>query len=225
MIENNLEQVRQANRARRKGVVASSQLRSHFIGLARQVKHWADSQSKQETSRGKTIGVTSLTQSAGRSNVSFNLACALASLDRNTSLLIESDFGKHFVTRRLGHSKAPGLSELLLGVAEKRETIFATSSREVSVMGCGGKSDQEALELPFEGLSSLITEQLDDFGWIVFDLPLADQLTACHSILPQLDAVILTVDASQLDPVQIERFRKQVESQGVDIVGVVLNKV
>jgi Mrp family chromosome partitioning ATPase len=224
MIENNMEQRRQAQRARRRGVVASSSLRLHFVALARQVKQWSETRPNAPTGRGIAIGVTALTKAAGKSTVSFNLACALTSLVRKRGLLIESDFGKHYVTRRLGYARAPGLSEMLLGVAGRHETVFPTALPELSIMGCGRKSDQEAVELPFEELDSMMGESLSDFGFLVFDLPLADHLTACHSILPHLDGIILVVESNQIDQVQIDRFRRHVESQGIAIVGVVLNK-
>jgi Mrp family chromosome partitioning ATPase len=67
-------------------------------------------------------------------------------------------------------------------------------------------------------------EKLNDFGYVVFDLPLATHLTACHSIASHMDGITLTVESNQIDQRQIGRFRRQLESQGVDIIGVVLNK-
>lgn len=225
MIENNIQpDQREFQRARRRGVAPSSSLRRHFFALGRQVKHWADSRREHASGRGVAIGVTSLTKGAGKSTVSFNLACALTSLSRTQGLLVEADFGKHYVSRRLGYARAPGLSEMLLGVAEFEESVLPTTLSDLSVMGCGRKSDQEALELPFDTLPVLMNEQLNEFGFLVFDLPLADHLTACHSILPHLDGVILTVESNQIDQRQINRFRRQAESRGIEIIGVVLNK-
>ena len=215
---------RDMQRARRKGVAPSSSLRRHFFALARQVRTWADARPDHPTGRGVTIGVTSLIRGAGKSTVSFNLAAAMTSLSRSKILLVESDFGKHYVTRRLGYSRAPGLSELLLGVAELEESIFPTPMADLSILGCGRKTDQEALELPFDLLPHLMNEKLNEYGFMIFDLPLANHLTACHSIAPHLDGIILTVESNQIDQRQISRFRKQLESHGVEIIGVVLNK-
>ena len=225
MIENNIQRgQRELKRARRKGVAPSASLRRHFFALARQVRHWAESRPADQTGRGAAIGVTSLVPGAGKSTVSFNLACSLSSLTRNRVLLVESDFGKHYISRRLGHARSPGLGELLLDVAEFDEAVFETPMTDVSVLGCGRKSDQEALELPFDLLPHLMSEKLNEFGFLIFDLPLANHLTACHSITPHLDGVVLTVESNQIDQRQINRFRKQLESQDIEIVGVVLNK-
>lgn len=225
MIENNIDRrQREVKRVRRKGVSPSTKLRRHFIALARQVRHWAESRPIHESGRGTAIGVTSLAAGTGRSTVSFNLACALTSLSRNPVLLVESDFGKQHVSRRLGLGRAPGLGELLLGVAEVDEVVFSTPMTDLSILGAGRKSDQEALEIPFDPLPHLMGEQLNEFGFLVFDLPLANHLTACHSITPYLDGVVLVVESNQIDQRQINRFRRQLESQGIEIVGVVLNK-
>ena len=230
MIENNVgRDQRDLQRARRRGVAPSSSLRRHFFALARQVDQWSKMRKSPGLYSGTTgceysIGVTSLTRGSGRSTVSFNLASALGALKRTNGLLIEADFGKHFVTRRLGFSRSPGLCELLLGVTEIEETIFETPLSDLSLMGCGRKSEQESLELPFDLLPNLIHEKLSNFGFLVFDLPLANHLTACHSIVPHLDGVILAVESSHIDHNEIDRFRRQVEAHGVDIIGVVLNK-
>lgn len=224
MIEDTQRSQRELQKARRKGVAPSSSLRRHFFALARQVRLWSQRYPKHESGRGHALGVTSLTKGAGKSTVSFNLACALTSITRTPTLLVEADLGKHYITRRLGYARAPGLSELLLGVAELEETIFPTPFTDLSIMGAGRKSDQEALELPFDFLPNVLEDKLSDYGMVVFDMPMANHLTACHSIAPHVDGVILTVDSNQIDRRQIERFRKQIEGYGVDIIGVVLNK-
>jgi Mrp family chromosome partitioning ATPase len=225
MIENTRSiSQRDLQRARRKGVAPSASLRRHFFALARQVRKWSQQQERPLSGRGLAIGVTSLTKGAGKSTVAFNLASSLTALDRSKVLLVEADLGKHYVTRRLGFARAPGLSELLLGVCEANEAIFPTTVDDLLIMGAGRKSDQEALELPFDSLSNLMDEHLGEFGFSIFDLPLANHLTACHSITPHLDGIILTVESNLIDRRQIERFRKQVESYGIEIIGVVLNK-
>ena len=168
--------------------------------------------------------MTSLERGVGSSTVSFNLTCALASLCRARTLLIESDFGHPFIAARLGHSKAPGLSELLAGETTEHESVFATPIADVSVVGCGQKTDAEALELPFDGLEPMLKETFAEYTYSVFDLPLASDLTACHSIAPYMDGVILTVDSNYIDQRRVTRFKKKIEAYGVPVLGVVLNK-
>jgi Mrp family chromosome partitioning ATPase len=53
---------------------------------------------------------------------------------------------------------------------------------------------------------------------------MASNLTACYSIAPSLDGIILTVEANHIDQKLITRFRNSMQSLGVPIVGMVINK-
>lgn len=220
MIENNM----QRKRSRRRSIVPSNSLRGHFFALARQIRRWSEADGNLCVGRSTSIGVTSLERGVGSSTVSFNLTCSLASLCRTQTLLVEADFGHSFVAKRLGHEKALGLSELLAGEATEHETVFKTPITDVSVIGCGQKIEHEALELPFDAIEPMLKETFAEFSYSVFDLPLASDLTACHSIIPYLDGVILTVDSNFIDQRRVARFKRQVEGYGVPVLGIVLNK-
>lgn len=214
---------RKSRVARRKGVSPSVSLRRHFVALARQVNDWRQV-NMPRAGRAMRLGITSLSGGAGRSTVSFNLAASLGSLNRSPVLLVESDFGKHYVTRKLGYSRSSGLSELIAGEVELGEIIHPTPLPHVSIVGSGQKMDQEAIELPFADFSKPFDIQAGEFGSIVFDLPVANHLTAFHAIAPHLDGVLLTVESNQIEPRLVDRFRRQLEVQGVPILGLVINK-
>ena len=223
MIENTMNRDQQdRQRAKRMGIAPSASLRRHFVALARQVTRWGAD--KARAGRPLAIGVTSLNAGAGKSTVSYNLSAALCSIARTRTLLVESDFGQHYITRRLGQARSAGLSELLINVAEMEEVVHETPITDLQVMGCGRKSDEEALELPFDFLPELLTEKMLEYGYAIFDLPVSNHLTACHAISPYLDGLILTIEANQIDHRLINRFRKNAESFGVEIVGLVINK-
>jgi len=209
--------------ARRKGIAPSVSLRKHFVALSRQVNDWWLAK-QPDSNRALRLGVTSLVGGAGRSTVSFNMAASMASLNRSQVLLVESDFGKHYVSRRLGLSRMSGLSELIAGEVEFSDIVHRTPLHGLSVIGSGQKPDQEAIELPFKDFSKPFDIQAGEFGSIVFDLPVANHLTAFHAMAPHLDGVLLTVESNQIEPRLVERFRRQLEVQGVPIVGLVINK-
>lgn len=223
MIENTMNRDQQdRQRAKRMGIAPSASLRRHFVALARQVKRWGAD--KARAGRPLTVGVTSLNVGAGKSTVSYNLSAALCSIARTRTLLVESDFGQHYITRRLGQARSAGLSELLINVAEMEEVVHETPITDLQVMGCGRKSDEEALELPFDFLPELLNEKMFEYGYAIFDLPVSNHLTACHAISPFLDGLILTIEANQIDHRQIDRFRKNAANFGVEIIGMVINK-
>ena len=205
------------------GIAPSKSLRRHFLSLARQTRHWAHTTDKAAV-RPCNVGVTSISRGSGNSTVAYNLAVAMTSTSRSKVLLVESDFGRHFITRRLGNARKMGLSELLSGMAESDETICETPIANLDALGCGQVDEQICLELPFDELSSVINRSFTEYSYTIFDLPTANNLTACYSILPALDGVILNVEANQIDQSLIARFRKSMEALNVPIIGLVINK-
>jgi Mrp family chromosome partitioning ATPase len=215
----NGKQKRDYQRAKRQGLAPSLNLRRHFFALARQVKLWADSREIPAV----TLGVTSLERRVGKSTVSFNLASAMKSLIREPVLLIESDFGRSHVARRLEHGNPLGFSDMLLGELSGQGGVHETPLG-LKVMGSGRIPEKKAVELPFDLVRPILSERFADYGFIVFDMPIASELTSCFSLAPHLDGVILTIEAGNMDQRQINRFRKRMEHFGVEIVGVVINK-
>ena len=213
-------------RAKRMGVAPSASLKRHFLALARQTRHWFDSQSQPHSQPGRvrTVGITSLSPKVGNSTIAYNLAVGICSLSRSRALLVESNFGKSFLSRRLGHSRRSGLSEVLVGMAEMEESVSETPISGLDLLGAGQVTDQVALELPFDLLPETINRCFLDYRYAVFDLPIANHLTACYSMVPHLDGVVLAVGASQIDHRRIGRFRQLMQGLGVPIIGLVINK-
>ena len=223
MIENvvNREQ-KDRQRAKRMGVAPSVSLRKHFLALARQVRQWQKSDPLRTESC--SIGVTSLTEGSGTSTIAYNLSVALTTVSRSQVLLVESNFGHHFITRRLGQSRKPGMSELLTGMVVLDDVVNDTPIKNLDLVGCGQTPEQLALELPFDEMQSVIDHNFSQYGYSVFDLPTANNLTPCFSMAPSLDGIILSVEANQINQKEITRFHNAMSSLGVDIIGLVINK-
>ena len=202
----------------RLGLAPSAKLRQHFVALARRVREWNGDR------RPTKIGITSVKRRAGRSTVAFNLAAALTRIENAPTLLVESDFGRHHIARRLGIAGGSGLSDLMTGNAELADCVTDTPIERFSVMSSGRVSEQESLELPFERLQSILESDFQRFGCILFDLPIANDLTSCYSIVPHLDGVILTLDASVTERQQVEKAKQRLAACGTELIGAVLNR-
>ncbi len=139
-------------------------------------------------------------------------------------LLVEADFGKHFISRRIGTAGGAGLSEMIQSGIDTDQCILPTPLGDLAVLGSGSMNERDSLELPFDVVGSMIQEKFSAFGYLVFDLAVADDLTSCLSIAPSLDGTILVVDAAQIDYRQIGKVKKRLENFGVEIIGMVINK-
>ena len=212
--------------ARRLGVSPSIDLRRHFAALARRVKQWS-----APTGRPAKIGVTSLdrvrnrNRNVGKSSIAFNLAASLTRIGGDRILLVESDFGKYFISRKLGYAGATGLSEIIVDGVEPSECILSTPINDLSVLGPGHISELDSVEMPFDLLGPILDSNFDQFGYLIFDLPVANDLTSCYSILPYLDGVMLTVEAGKIDRKQIDRAKQRLANMGVELIGLVINQV
>ena len=204
---------------RKLGLAPSAKLRRHFLALARRVRQWYGSQQ-----RPARIGVTSLKASAGRSTVAFNLAASLTRISSDQVLLVESDFGRHFVSRRLGIAGSVGLSDIVLRQAAPSQCVVDSPIEKFSVMPSGSVDDQDALELPFERLEALLETEFERFGFLIFDLPVASELSACYSIVPSLDGVILIVDNDKMDRNEVLNCKQRINGCGTELIGVVVNR-
>lgn len=227
MIDNNInresDELRQLHSdwqgSQRHVLSPSSHLRRHFVALARRVKQWA-----APCGRPAKIGVTSLDRKVGKSTISFNLASALTRIESDHVLLVEADFGKHFVSRKLGFAGTPGLSEIIVSGNNPEECILPTPIGDLSVLGSGHISEQESVEMPFDLLGPILDNNFDQFGYLIFDLSVANDLSSCYSILPYLDGVIIAVDAANIDRKQIGRAKTRLASMGVELIGMVINR-
>lgn len=201
------------------GVTPSQHLRRHFIALARRIKHWSS-----PVQRPVKIGVTSIDRGVGKSTIAFNLAAALARIEADRVLLAEADFGKHFISRKLGSGGSPGLSEIISAAVEPSECVLATPINGLSVLGSGHISEQESVEMPFDRLGTILEEDFSQFGYLVFDLPVANDLTSCYSLLPHIDGVMIAVEADKIDRKQIARSKNRIAQSGADLVGLIINR-
>jgi len=209
--------------ARKLGIAPSARLRNHFIALARRLRQWEQQRDSLDLGRPVSIGVTSLDRRAGRSTIAFNLAVALETVAHDPVLLIEADFGRSRIARRL-NANAPGLCQWLGEQRPVDDCLLTTPLGRLQVMGSGPGDGETALELPFEQLAGRMQEELDSFAYAVFDLPIADDLTACYSIAPELDGVILVVPAGRIDRRRIEHTKRRFAEADITLIGLAVNQ-
>ena len=95
---------------------------------------------------------------------------------------------------------------------------------DLFVLGSGPVSEQESVEMPFDLLAPILSNHFDEFGYMIFDLAVACELTSCYSILPSLDGVMIVVDAGKIDRKQICRAKQKLAACGSELVGLVINQ-
>lgn len=208
------------NTGRRLKVRFSERLRIHFLSLARRVAAWRQSSNFSES--GVVVGVTGVEASAGRSVVAFNLAASLANICGGDVLFVETEFGNRSVTRKMPRPGF-GLSEVLTGDQSPANCICNTNIDRLFVMGCGRMKAREAVDLPIESLEAVAAELSNTFEYIIFDLPLADEMTHCFPLAESVDGILM-VTSTDIQEERIQRSVRRFNDMSKPVIGLVLNK-
>ena len=169
----------------------------------------------------KQLLITSTMPEEGKSMVSANLACTLASRRQQRTLLLEGDLRRPTLQRQLGVGKVPGLSEYLQGTVEASLPVYRLEALGIWMMPAG-RVPHNPLELMQCGRLSPLIEKLSAwFDWIVIDsppvLPLADT-----SVWTRLaDGILLVARQGATDKEQLKRGLEAIEPS--KLLGAILN--
>lgn len=190
-----------------------------FRRLRSTVKHVT---ADQPTSK---IMVTSPTAGDGRTTISVGLATTLARLGDKV-LLIDADLRRPGVAAIFGleSKEAPGLADVLTGGA-----TFATAKRYVAGSGLdiltSGQTDRTAAELlTSDRMRAMLEEAGDSYDVVVIDSPAALEAADVSLLAPQLDDVIVVVNADRTNRSVLLRTLSSLEAAGSNVTGAVLNR-
>ena len=173
----------------------------------------------------KIIVVTSSVPSEGKTTLCFNLACALAQVNKSV-LLIDADLRRPKLGRLIGRDKnAPGLSNMVSGVSPISECIVKHEQGGFHLLTSGFVPPN-----PLELLSSAKFADVIDKLKEAFDVVLIDSpplgLVSDSLVLSQIANEIIFVVKADSTPYQLARSNlKRLMLAEAPILGVVLNQL
>lgn len=169
----------------------------------------------------RTLLVTSSAPGEGRTTVAVSLALALGRRDR--TLLIDADLRRPALATRFGlASDAPGLADLMTGLAKEVDCIHSIEGQHVDVLPAGN--------LPAESLELLSSPRLPEIlaGLAArYDRVIIDSAPAQSDalILARLcDGVVLVVGANQTQVSMVQSTLTRLRHVGAPLLGTVLNR-
>ena len=165
--------------------------------------------------------ITSTIPQEGKSTVSANLACALASSTRRRTLLLEGDVRRPSLSKVFGLGHHPGLCEWLEGGRSLASCIYRLEPGNIWLFPAGNAPANPLELLESAKLPALIEELSASFDWVIIDsppvLPLADT-----SIWTRMaDGIVLVARQGTTQKHHLQRGLEALESKKV--IGVVLN--
>lgn len=194
----------------------------------------------------KTIAVTSATDGEGKTLTAINLALTLAENPHTRTALVEIDFRRPTLAKRLGMQCQVGIVDFVLGLRVSQlyrsaatpapgedgdynegvslEHIVAqVPGRRLVVLPAGGayKEPAELLNAPrFEGLATMLRQH---FEYVVFDTSSLLHSADVNVIDRMLDGILLVIRAKQTPRQLVLRALSRVDKGKV--IGTVLNSV
>jgi polysaccharide biosynthesis transport protein len=173
----------------------------------------------------KIIVVTSSVPSEGKTTVCFNLACALSQVKKSV-LLVDGDMRRPKIGKLVGRERgAPGLSDMVSGVAPIGECIVKHEQGGFFVLTAGFVPPNPLELLSSTKFADVIDKLKEAFDVILIDSPPVG-LVSDALVLSQVANEVIYVVKADSTPHQLARagIRRLALSQA-PILGVVLNQL
>lgn len=170
----------------------------------------------------KTLLVTSLVPSEGKTFISANLALAFAQTDKKI-LVIDCDLRKSALHEYYGLENKKGLTQLLQGKGDIRPVD--TEIANLSVLVAGKHPLNPADLLASDAFDKVLAHLRQEYDLVIVDSPPLFAVTDSTILVKKLDAAILNLRANVTPKKAIRRAAKLEKDIQSKIMGVVFNGI
>ncbi|MEW6428715.1 MAG: AAA family ATPase [Thermodesulfobacteriota bacterium] len=189
--------------------------------------------------KSRVIAFTSAVANEGKTTAILNTAIALAQ-SQSRVLVVEADLRQPILAKWLGLEPRPGLTDLLLGAAERQKAVRTVTDlilgamdiEEVTltpgldnlfILPCGTKPGNPTELLFSHGFRELLEEASHGYDMVLVDLPpvLAGADTAIIS--SHVHGVVLVFKAGRTERQMVQRALAQLKKARANIMGIVVN--
>lgn len=170
---------------------------------------------------GHVIGITSSIQSEGKSSTACNTAYALAEAGCRV-LLLEGDLRRPTLGAKLGLSRVPGITNLLVSRGDYCEVIQQCAlAPKLDVITSGDIPPNPSELLASNRMAKLMEQLKTEYDYIVIDLPPVTAVSDALAISKYLDGIIMVVRAGVSDQQMLSEAMRLLEMVNVRILGFV----
>lgn len=169
----------------------------------------------------RTLLVTSPSPGGGKSTTASALARSYARLGQRV-LLIDADLRNPSLHRVMNAEAHGGLTNLLTGATDLRESIQSTRFPNVFLVTSGPLPPNPAELLASERLTALVTEGEALFDLVIFDGPPVMGLADAPILGGAVEGVLLVVEANRNTRPQVRAAMRRLELAGAHLLGVML---
>jgi len=169
----------------------------------------------------RSIAVTSVARSEGKTLTAFNLACCCAQVANLSVLLIDGDLRNRSLSKLIGRMPSIGLAEVMSGTASCEEAVVQTDLPNLFVMGAG-TTDVSPTELfSTEKWGQVVRWSKQQFKLVLVDALSIGAFADFELIAPECDGVLLVVRARSTPRDALKAAIDQIDAE--KLLGVVWN--
>ena len=170
----------------------------------------------------KTILVTSAEMNEGKTTTICNLAKCFGELDDIKVILIDCDFKKRGVSRKLGIQNPFGVSDIVFGNKKLDECIQKVE--DIDVLPSGGVPNNTSMLLNSKVMKNLVNELREKYDYVFIDSPPICRLNDACIIAQYADGTVLVNASKEIDSKVAKLTLEKLKKVGANVIGVVLNK-
>lgn len=172
----------------------------------------------------KCLSITSAVAGEGKSITLLNLAISVAE-DGHRVLLIDADLRRPALARLMMEKAAPGLSNVLAGLAAVEEAIRPEMYPNLDVMFSGDVPPNPSELLGSDKMKEMLEAMSKKYDYILVDTPPVNVVSDASIVTNLLDGVLLLVRQGSSRRDAIKRAVANLELTGIKPIGFVLNGV
>lgn len=172
----------------------------------------------------KTILLVGAQPNSGTSVVVNNLAMSIA-YDARSVLVLDANFRRPMQHHMFDTPVAPGLIEVLAGVAVLEDAIKPLEDPAVDVLPVGNAADATPEIFERAAFDILLNHLKARYDVILIDVPPALLTSDSSTIVKHVDAVVMVVRALEDKRGMVSRMFTQLSGHRAQIVGTILNGV
>jgi len=172
----------------------------------------------------RVLVLTSTAPGEGKTLTSVNLALTLATMDGQV-LLLDADLRKPQAHELLGLKKSPGLSDILVGLADTAECVERVKGTNLSLLPSGSHAPSPAELMSPQLLRGFLHGLRAAYSWVLIDTPPVGAVADALILSSACDGVLIVAQAERVPRKAVLHTLERVKDTGARILGVVLNRV
>jgi tyrosine-protein kinase Etk/Wzc len=170
----------------------------------------------------KIMLFTSTFAREGKSTITANEAVVISQTGAKV-LIVDCDLRRSSLHEKLGHSKTPGLTEILTGDVTFEKAKHNTGIPNLDLISAGTTPPNPSELLGSEAMRQFLITQRDKYDYILIDAPPVLAVTDAPVLATISDIVILIMEAGRVPVKAAQHVRETLAALQVSVGGLVIN--